>query len=335
MKNNRLFFLLLVFILAFPVLVTGCRVETVKEHNDRIKTESQDKSEILSSLLESSRIKESAGTVKSSGETTYQSPETTEASMSTEATETYEPSEVFYDTSTVAETTSKTDVSPYESSANDETRKNISETSVEKTTKKYSDVTTKDTSKSIEDKTSHKSHADTEVSTTKKSAVTTSPSDESAKSTTRATTQSISTSATSEQTTAPESNTDTEYILVHLTVSCSQILGHPDLSTSAKLPDDGIIIDTYIAVKKNCTAFEALRDTLSENNISLGYNYSALYKTHYIYEIAGLNEKECGKYSGWKYSVNNVYPNTGCGNYTLSDGDNLSFGYVTDISDIY
>ena len=332
MKNNRLFFLLLVFILAFPVLVTGCRVETVKEHNDRIKTESQDKSEILSSLLESSKIKESADTVKSSEETTYQLPETSEASMSTEATE---PSEAFYDTSTVAETTSKTDASPYESSSNDETRKNISETSVEKTSKKHSDVTTKDTSKSIEKKTSRKSYADTEVYTTKKSAVTTSPSDESAKSTTKATTQSIATSATCEQTTAPEASTDTEYILVHLTVSCSKILGHPDLSTSAMLPDDGIIIDTYIAVKKNCTAFEALRDTLSENNISLGYNYSALYKTHYIYEIAGLNEKECGKYSGWKYSVNNVYPSIGCGNYTLSDGDNLFFGYVTDISAIY
>ncbi len=49
----------------------------------------------------------------------------------------------------------------------------------------------------------------------------------------------------------------------------------------------------------------------------------------YVAAIGGLAEKEHGGQSGWMYSVNgNVYM-TACSNYKLSDGDVVSWYYVT------
>lgn len=49
----------------------------------------------------------------------------------------------------------------------------------------------------------------------------------------------------------------------------------------------------------------------------------------YVSAIGGLAEKEHGGKSGWVYSVNGVSPMTSCANYVLSDGDVVSWFYVT------
>ena len=49
----------------------------------------------------------------------------------------------------------------------------------------------------------------------------------------------------------------------------------------------------------------------------------------YVSAIGGLAEKEHGGKSGWVYSVNGVSPMTSCANYVLSDGDAVSWFYVT------
>lgn len=45
--------------------------------------------------------------------------------------------------------------------------------------------------------------------------------------------------------------------------------------------------------------------------------------------IGGLAEKEHGGHSGWMYSVNGAVPMTACSNYVLSNGDSVSWYYVT------
>ena len=49
----------------------------------------------------------------------------------------------------------------------------------------------------------------------------------------------------------------------------------------------------------------------------------------YVAAIGGLAEKEHGGQSGWMYSVNGATPMTACSNYKLSDGDVVSWYYVT------
>ena len=49
----------------------------------------------------------------------------------------------------------------------------------------------------------------------------------------------------------------------------------------------------------------------------------------YVRAIGGLAEKEHGGNSGWMYSVNGAVPMTACSNYVLSNGDSVSWYYVT------
>ncbi len=49
----------------------------------------------------------------------------------------------------------------------------------------------------------------------------------------------------------------------------------------------------------------------------------------YVAAIGGLAEKEHGSMSGWMYSVNGNVPMTACSNYVLSNGDSVSWYYVT------
>ena len=49
----------------------------------------------------------------------------------------------------------------------------------------------------------------------------------------------------------------------------------------------------------------------------------------YVRAIGGLAEKEHGGHSGWMYSVNGAVPMTACSNYVLSNGDSVSWYYVT------
>lgn len=144
--------------------------------------------------------------------------------------------------------------------------------------------------------------------------------------TTAAETKAYESQTAENQTTAP-------YIKVHITITCSKVVDNPDLSTDAKLPKDGIILDGYVAVRNGDSVFDALKAAADDNGISLSYTKSG--GSVYIGGINGLNEKQCGRYSGWRYSVNNVYPNVGCGGYTLSDGDSILFGYGVTYNDSY
>lgn len=49
----------------------------------------------------------------------------------------------------------------------------------------------------------------------------------------------------------------------------------------------------------------------------------------YVAAINGYAEKDQGGESGWKYAVNGSYPNYSAGACTLSDGDAVTWVYVT------
>lgn len=118
-----------------------------------------------------------------------------------------------------------------------------------------------------------------------------------------------------------EAEESTAHILVHITVTCSDVLGKDNLNTSADIPDDGIFLDKEIAVKPDSSVFDVLDYALADSGLSYSGNRG------YISGICGLNERECGRFSGWMYKVNDVSPNVGCGGYILSDGDNVIWYY--------
>lgn len=74
---------------------------------------------------------------------------------------------------------------------------------------------------------------------------------------------------------------------------------------------------------QGATVYDALCACgLSMNASNTGYGI-------YVSAIGGLAEKEHGGHSGWMYSVNGTVPMTACSNYVLSNGDSVSWYYVT------
>lgn len=74
---------------------------------------------------------------------------------------------------------------------------------------------------------------------------------------------------------------------------------------------------------QGATVYDALCACgLSMNASNTGYGI-------YVSAIGGLAEKEHGGHSGWMYSVNGAVPMTACSNYELSNGDSVSWYYVT------
>lgn len=122
----------------------------------------------------------------------------------------------------------------------------------------------------------------------------------------------------------------TDTVTCTVTVECKSLLDHMDNLKEGHeefVPDDGYIIKNYTyKAKAGYTAYDALKSACNNNDIKL-----TAQKTSYGVYISGINnldEFDCGKQSGWMYSVNGIMPNTTCGNVTVDDGDSIVFTYV-------
>lgn len=168
--------------------------------------------------------------------------------------------------------------------------------------------------------------------------------------TTQATTSTTVAETTTKETTAKPSTTKTQTttkkkkvtatkvkkkkkidkVTCTVTVECKSLLDHMDELKEGHeefVPSDGYIIKNYTyKAKAGYTAYDALKSACNSNDIKL-----TAQKTSYGIYISGINnldEFDCGKQSGWMYSVNGIMPNTTCGNVTVDDGDSIVFTYV-------
>lgn len=96
------------------------------------------------------------------------------------------------------------------------------------------------------------------------------------------------------------------------------------------LSPNGVILSTKtVEIKSGDTVYDVLAKVVRENKIQMEYTGSG--SSIYIQGIDNLYEFDCGKYSGWMYEVNGVYPNYGVGAYTLKAGDKITFNYTCDL----
>ncbi|MEA4893703.1 MAG: DUF4430 domain-containing protein [Oscillospiraceae bacterium] len=133
------------------------------------------------------------------------------------------------------------------------------------------------------------------------------------------------------QTAAPETKT----CVCSLIISCNTILDNMDKLAEGKetlIPSDGWLLSLKdVEFSEGDTAFDVLRRELIARNMHLEFSVSPIYNTVYIEGICNIYELDCGEMSGWMYTVNGVFPNVGCGEYRLSDGDAVSFVYTCDL----
>ncbi|MBO5369304.1 MAG: DUF4430 domain-containing protein [Clostridia bacterium] len=126
-------------------------------------------------------------------------------------------------------------------------------------------------------------------------------------------------------------NDDNKEYTCTLSVRCDTILENMHLLDSQKhtlVPPDGIIYENKnVVFYENESVFNVLLREMKKNKIHLEFVNVPLYNSAYIEGIANLYEFDCGELSGWKYSVNGIFPEIGCSQYKLNDGDRVEWNY--------
>lgn len=115
-------------------------------------------------------------------------------------------------------------------------------------------------------------------------------------------------------------------------IRCDTILNNmKDLEKGLDVyvPDDGTILPTTtVTFTEGETVFDVLKRICDARGIQIEYSYTPMYGSYYIEGINHLYEFSCGQQSGWMYKVNGWFPNYGCSEYTLEEGDTIVFAYT-------
>ncbi len=124
-------------------------------------------------------------------------------------------------------------------------------------------------------------------------------------------------------------------ITVTVAVSCENALLNmdrinEDINPASIIPDDGVIIaSAETKLDSGAAAFDALTAAAREQRVRVDYIGSAY--GIYVTAIGDIYEYGFGENSGWLYRVNGEIPDRSCGEYILSDGDNVEFMYTCDL----
>ncbi len=116
---------------------------------------------------------------------------------------------------------------------------------------------------------------------------------------------------------------------VKIEIDCSDILNNlqlldENIKESGLLPEDGKILTVMeFKAEEGDSATDVLKKICAEQKIPVDDSNG------YVKGINGIYEKSCGDMSGWVYEVNNEPIMT---EYTVSEGDLISWKYICDFS---
>lgn len=115
-----------------------------------------------------------------------------------------------------------------------------------------------------------------------------------------------------------------------ITIECKSILDNMDDLKSGHesyVPKNGIMLDNYkTTLKSKSTVYDLLKKACNDKGIT--YTAKDTMYSVYIVGINNIDEKDCGKDSGWMYNVNGSFPNVSADSKRLKDGDKVVFTYT-------
>jgi len=79
------------------------------------------------------------------------------------------------------------------------------------------------------------------------------------------------------------------------------------------------------------TVYDLLGRECQASGIPMESTVTPVYNSAYIEGIANIYEFDGGDLSGWMYAVNGAFPNMGCSQYQLGDGDVIQWRYTCDL----
>lgn len=98
------------------------------------------------------------------------------------------------------------------------------------------------------------------------------------------------------------------------------------------LPSGGIILARQTVVfSEGESVFDVLQRVCREKSIHMETSFTPIYNSAYVEGIHNLYEYDCGSGSGWMYCVNGFFPNYGCSQYKLRNGDVVEWRYTTNL----
>lgn len=116
----------------------------------------------------------------------------------------------------------------------------------------------------------------------------------------------------------------------YISIECSEINKNiKDLKSGHKkyVPNDGYILSDYeVEINENDSVYEILCKACEDNKINL--NSTSTQYGKYIAGINNLDERDCGKFSGWLYYVNGEKPSFAVSKYVVNNGDKILFSYT-------
>lgn len=120
-----------------------------------------------------------------------------------------------------------------------------------------------------------------------------------------------------------------------LEIRCDTVTDTSKLETEAVIPyipaDGTILATTEVEYTPGESVFDVLKRTTRAKDIQMEFREDALYSGAYIEGIQYLYEFDGGSLSGWMYKVNGQFPNYGCSQYTVQDGDAIVWMYTCDL----
>ena len=98
---------------------------------------------------------------------------------------------------------------------------------------------------------------------------------------------------------------------------------------SSCVPGNGVILAaSTVRFAQGDTVLDVLKAASSATGLQLEYSYTPGYGSYYVEGINNLYEFDCGNESGWMYKVNGWFPNYGCSEYQVRDGDVIVWCYT-------
>ena len=120
-----------------------------------------------------------------------------------------------------------------------------------------------------------------------------------------------------------------------ISISCATLLNNMDklkVDDRELVPDDGWILKpTTVLINNSDTVFDVLKRVCKNKKIHMEYSNNPVYNSAYIEGIGNLYEFSAGSNSGWMYRVNGWFPNYGCSQYSLKDGDTIEWMYTCNL----